>query len=112
VDPLFVKAARSMRVSEFELFRYVILPGSVPSILSGLRLGVKNSLLLVTGAEMIAASTGLGFYIQNARFIFDTKSMYAGILIMVFFGIVANYSMVWIEKKFTYWKIDNDEAVL
>ncbi len=112
VDPLYIKAARSMGVSDSELFKKVILPASVPSIVAGIRLGVKIAIMVVIAAEMIAANSGMGFFIQNARTVVRTDEVYAGVLVMTLMGLIANYSTVWIEKKVTYWKGDIDNAIL
>lgn len=111
VDSIYIKAARSMGVTDGELFKKVILPASIPSIISGVRLGVKTSLMVVIAAEMIAANSGMGFFIQNARTIVQTDQVYAGVLVLVLMGLAANYAMVWIEKKATYWKGDIDRAI-
>jgi NitT/TauT family transport system permease protein len=89
VDPIYIKAAKSMGVSDWDLFRKVILPASIPSIVIGARLGAKISLMVVIAAEMIGAKSGLGFFIQNAQFNF-----------MVF------------EKKTTYWKGEIGSSIL
>ncbi|NJD53951.1 MAG: ABC transporter permease [Candidatus Methanoperedens sp.] len=112
VDPLFIKAARSMGVNDRELFRKVILPASVPSIIAGVRLGVKIAIMVVIAAEMIAANSGMGYFIQYARTVIQTDQVYAGVLVMTVLGLAANYFMVWIEKKATYWKGDIDNAIL
>jgi len=111
VESIYIKAARSMGVSDGELFKKVILPASIPSIIAGVRLGVKTSLMVVIAAEMIAANSGMGFFIQNARTIVQTDQVYAGVLVLIFMGLIANYTMVWVEKKATYWKGDLDRAI-
>lgn len=112
VDPLYIKAAKSMGVNDTDLFKKIILPASMPSIIAGVRLGVKIALMIVIAAEMIAANAGLGFFIQNARFLVQTRDMYAGVLVLAFLGLTANYLMVWIEKKATYWKGEIDTAII
>lgn len=112
VDPIFIKAARSMGVSDLDLFKKVILPASIPSIVIGARLGAKISLMVVIAAEMIGAKSGLGFFIQNAQFNFMVPEMYAGILALVIVGLVVNYILVWFEKKTTYWKGDIGSSIL
>jgi NitT/TauT family transport system permease protein len=104
VDPIYIKAARSMGVSDYDLFKKVILPASIPSIVIGARLGAKIALMVVIAAEMIGAKSGLGFFIQNAQFNFLVPEMYAGILALSIVGLIVNYLLVWIEKKTTYWK--------
>jgi NitT/TauT family transport system permease protein len=104
VDPLYIKAARSMGSSDAEIFAKVILPASIPSIVSGARLGVKSSLMAVIGAEMLAAKSGLGFFIQNSHLMYRIPEMYAGILTLAIFGLLINYLLVWFEKSATPWK--------
>lgn len=104
VDPLLVKAARSMGTSDLDLFRKVILPASIPSIVSGMKLAVKTSIFAVIGAEMLAAKSGLGFLIQQSQLMMQTADMYAGILTMTAIGLLVNYLLVWFERWATAWK--------
>ncbi|MER9756655.1 ABC transporter permease [Mesorhizobium sp. M0166] len=104
VDPLLIKAARSMGTSDFDLFRKIILPASIPSIVAGARLGVKSSLFAVIGAEMLAAKSGLGFLIQNSQLMMETADMYAGILTLTVIGLAVNYLLVGFERWATAWK--------
>jgi NitT/TauT family transport system permease protein len=103
VDPLYIKAAKSMGTSDTDLFIKVILPASIPSIVAGARLGVKSSLMAVIGAEMLAAKSGLGFFIQNSHLMYRIPEMYAGILALSIFGLLINYLLVWFEKSATPW---------
>ncbi len=112
VDPIYIKAAKSMGISDKDLFRKIILPASTPSIVSGARLGAKTALLVVIAAEMIGAKSGLGYFVQNAQFNFMIPEMFAGILTLSILGLILNYLLVWIEKKATYWKGDIDQAIL
>lgn len=112
IDPIYIKAAKSMGVSDKELFRKIILPASTPSIVAGARLGAKTALLVVIAAEMIGARSGLGFFVQNAQFNFMIPEMYAGILTLSILGLMVNYLLVWVEKKATYWKGDIDNAIV
>lgn len=112
VDPIYIKAAKSMGVTDRDLFRKVILPASIPSIVVGARMGAKIALMVVIAAEMIGAKTGLGFFIQNAQFNFMIPEMYAGILTLAILGLTINYLLVWFEKKTTYWKGDFGSGVI
>ncbi|GAM10281.1 putative ABC transporter permease protein [Geobacter sp. OR-1] len=112
VDPIYIKAAKSMGVSDRDLFRKIILPASIPSIVVGARMGAKIALMVVIAAEMIGAKTGLGFFIQNAQFNFMIPEMYAGILTLAILGLTINYLLVWFEKKATYWKGEFGSGVI
>ncbi|KAB0678537.1 ABC transporter permease [Aureimonas leprariae] len=110
VDPVLLKAARSMGTSDLDLFGKVILPASVPSIVAGARLAVKSSIFAVIGAEMLAAKSGLGYLIQQAQLMMETADMYAGILTMTAIGLLVNYALVWFERWATSWKRGADAA--
>lgn len=104
VDPLLIKSARSMAVSNIFLFRKVVLPYSIPSIASGVRLGASISLVVLVAAEMIGARAGLGFLIINYQYNFMVPEMYAAIVTLTVIGLFLNYALVWLEKKATSWK--------
>jgi NitT/TauT family transport system permease protein len=112
VDPIYIKAAKSMGVSDSELFRKVILPASTPSIVSGARLGAKTAVVIVIAAEMLGGKAGLGFFVLNAQYSFQIPEMYAGILTLAILGLSVNYLLVWFEKKATSWKGDLDTAII
>lgn len=106
VDPLLIKAARSMGTSDWDLFKKVILPSAVPSIVAGARLGVKTSLFSVIAAEMLAAQSGIGYLIQNSSLMLETDRMYAGILTLTIIGLLLNYLLVAGERRATHWHAD------
>jgi NitT/TauT family transport system permease protein len=111
VDPIYIKAAKSMGVSDRDLFRKVILPASIPSIVAGARLGVKIAFMVVVAAEMIGAASGLGFFIQSSQYNFMIPQMYAGIVMLSLLGVSLNYILVWFEKKTTSWKGGLDQSI-
>lgn len=104
VDPLLLKAARSMGTSDWNLFRKVILPSAVPSIVAGARLGVKASLMSVIAAEMLAAQSGIGFLIQHSSLMLETDRMYAGIIVLTAIGLALNYVLVAIDSRAARWR--------
>jgi NitT/TauT family transport system permease protein len=113
VDPLLLKAARSMGTSDLDLFRKVIFPSSIPSIVAGARLGVKSALFSVIAAEMLAAQSGIGFLIQHAQLMLETPDMYAGIITLTIVGLLVNYGLVAIERRATRWRgTAGEEATL
>jgi NitT/TauT family transport system permease protein len=104
VDPLLIKAARSMGASNLTLFKSVILPSSVFWIITGLRISAASSLLALIAAEMIGANSGLGFFILSSAYTFKTINMYAGIMAIGLIGFSFNYFFIRLEKKLTKWK--------
>lgn len=67
VQPVYLRAAQNFGLSRFDLFRRVIFPATLPQILTGLRIALGIAWLVVVAAEMIAANSGLGYLIIDAR---------------------------------------------
>ena len=67
IQPVYVRAAENFRLSQFDLFRRVIFPACLPQIITGLRIALGISWLVVVAAEMIAVNSGLGYLIIDAR---------------------------------------------
>jgi len=97
-------AARSFGASEWQIFRSVVLPSTVPFILTGLRLGVGRALIGVMVGELYAATAGIGFMITVAGATFQTDKVFVGILIFATTGMVAMEILNRLETKFDKWR--------
>jgi ABC-type nitrate/sulfonate/bicarbonate transport system permease component len=81
VKEIWIRAAQTMGADERRLFRHVILPGALPYILIGWRLGLAQAWRILVGVEMLAAVPwGLGWLIFGAREFLNTDVMLAGIV--------------------------------
>ncbi len=81
-----------------------MLPSSIPSIASGIRLGASISLVVLVAAEMIGANAGLGFFVINSEAKFAIPDMYAAIVALTILGVVINYLLVGVERSVSKWK--------
>jgi NitT/TauT family transport system permease protein len=104
VDPLLVKSARSLGLTDAQLFRSVVLPSALPAIFTGIRLAGAASILVLIAAEMVGAKSGLGYLINNAQFSFQIPQMYAGIVATSVLGVSVNYALVRLERHFSQWR--------
>ncbi|MFC9353999.1 ABC transporter permease [Arthrobacter sp. NPDC057013] len=104
VDPLLIRAARSLGLSNFTLFQKVILPSAVPTIFTGIRMAGTASILVLIAAEMVGAKAGLGYLIVNSQSSFLIPDMYAGILTVSLLGLLVNYLLVGVERHFSRWR--------
>lgn len=104
IDPLFVKSARSMNIGQYALFRKVIFPAAFPTIVTGLRLGATRSILILVSAEMLGAKKGLGFSVFDFQHRDEIPEMYGVILVLIFIGVVTNFSLVHFERRINHWK--------
>ena len=80
-------AARSFGASEWQIFKSVVLPSTVPFILTGLRLAVGRALIGVMVGELYAATAGIGFMITVAGATFQTDKVFVGVLIFAISGM-------------------------
>jgi len=89
VKEIWLRAAQTMGADERRLFRYVILPGALPYILTGCRLGLAQAWRILVAVEMLAAVPwGLGWLIFGAREFLNTDAMLAGIVVIGVIGLV------------------------
>jgi len=99
-----IQAARSMGASTWQVVRYVILPGAMPEILVGLRIGMGVGWTTLVAAEMVAADAGLGKMVFNASNFLRTDVVILGILVIGIVAYVFELLMRWIERWAVPWK--------
>ena len=99
VDKIFITAARSMGASDFQMFRYVLLPAAFPVILTGLRMGFTVALLAILGSETIASLAGLGHRIVHLAEAMETARMFAYIAFVVVIAALLNTAMSTLERR-------------
>jgi len=104
VDPLLIKSARSMNIPSIKLFYKVIVPASVPTIFTGIRMAGTGAILVLIAAEMVGAKEGLGYFITYTQYNFLIPEMYAGILTISVLGLIINQLLVSLERHFSRWK--------
>ncbi|RWA62962.1 ABC transporter permease [Mesorhizobium sp. M1C.F.Ca.ET.193.01.1.1] len=103
VDPKLLEMARVYGARRLTIFRRVVLPGAVPSIFVGLRLGATTALLLLIASEMIGANKGIGFQVMNAQYNFQIPLMFAAIVILAALGLIANQALVSLQRRLCRW---------
>ena len=99
VDRRFTVAARSMGCSNYQLFRWVLLPAAFPVILTGLRMGFTVALLSILGSETIASLSGLGHRIVHLAEGMDTARMFAYIAFVVVIAAFLNSVVSMLESR-------------
>ena len=85
-------------------FFQVTLPGAIPVIFSGLRLGLIYALLGVIGAEIIASEKGLGQSLAYLGSTFEVNGVMALLLVLALLGVSIVRAMTWLEKKLLHWQ--------
>ena len=97
-------AARSFGASDWQIFKSVVLPSTVPFILTGLRLAVGRALIGVMVGELYAATAGIGFMITVAGATFQTDKVFVGVLIFAISGMTLTAVIDHYERRFDKWR--------
>lgn len=103
IDAGLVEMARSYGLSGFALFRQVILPGALPSILVGVRFALGFMWLTLIVAETISASSGIGYLAMNAREFLQTDVVVLAILLYAVLGKLADLAARGLERVWLRW---------
>jgi NitT/TauT family transport system permease protein len=99
-----LEITRSFGGSPWLAFRTVVLPSTVPFILTGIRIGAGRALVGVVSAEFLSANVGLGFYIGLKGQFLDTARVMFGILVFGLFGLIIGEGVRLIERRFEAWR--------
>jgi sulfonate transport system permease protein len=110
VDHRLIEMARTFRLSGFKLFVHVIFPGALPSILVGLRYALGIMWLVLIVAEMVSASSGIGYLTMTARDDMQTNIVVLGILIYALLGKLADLIAYRLEKRCLRWHPNFQES--
>jgi ABC-type nitrate/sulfonate/bicarbonate transport system permease component len=103
-DPSLLRVGISFGASRWTLVRSVLLPAALPMIFAGLRLSAGISLLLVVSAELIAADSGLGFFILNAADLLQTQDLMVGLVVLSLLGLLFNALISLAERAVVRWR--------
>lgn len=102
-----VNAARSFGASRFQVLWHVLLPGALPSILTGVRIALGAGWTTLVAAELVAAGRGLGYMIQSAAQFLVTDVVIAGILVISAIAFAFEALLRFIERRFVPWGTQN-----
>jgi len=98
-----IRAAQSLGATERQLFRYVILPSAVPEIFTGVRVAIGIGWTTLIAAEMIAASSGLGWMVMNASSYLRTDVVMLGIVLLGAIGYLLDVALVKAQRRIVHW---------
>jgi NitT/TauT family transport system permease protein len=104
VDQTLITAARSFGANDLAIFRTIVLPGTVPNMVTGIRLGLGHALIAVVVGEFYSATAGIGYVISMASNNFRTDQVFAGIFVIAGAGVIITAVMSRIERLFQSWK--------
>lgn len=103
-DSRYVELARVLELPRGLFIRKIMLPGALPHIMSGLRMGMAMAWMCVVAAELIAASSGVGFLIMDGRAMSQADLVVAGMLTMGLLGKFTDDGLRWAEHRLVRWR--------
>ncbi len=104
INKVYLDVGRSFGASRWQVFRTIALPGAMPLIMTGVKLGVGLGLILITIAEMVGAKSGLGYMIWNAWEILSVETMYVGLFVIALLGFIFSLVLNEVERLLVPWK--------
>ena len=108
IDGILIDAARTLGCSKFQLFRKVIFPAVIPSILTGIKVGIGVGWMCIMAAEMMSTSRagGVGYYIMVASSYSRFDKIFAGMIVVGVVGLIMTKGIVvfgsWFRRKLGY----------
>jgi sulfonate transport system permease protein len=110
VDPKLLEMSRLMGLQGLELIALAVLPGALPSILTGVRLAMTTSWLALVVAETVGASAGLGFLAMNAREFLQTDVIVLVIFLYAAIGLASDQVARLLERRLLAWHTNYAKA--
>jgi NitT/TauT family transport system permease protein len=108
IHPIHFDVAANYGARRWQILKRVVLPGSLPAILTGLRLALNVTLLLTISIEMMGVRTGLGSIIWFAWETMHPENLYVALLVIIILGITFNTSLHALSRKLVPWQIERE----
>ncbi|MCX7325234.1 MAG: ABC transporter permease subunit [Hyphomicrobiales bacterium] len=104
VNPIYIHATRIMGGNEYHVLRHVMIPSAASWVITGLKVSVPYALVGTVIGEFMSSNRGIGFIIAQATGLFDTTSVFAGLVILGVVGAVINVGLRHAESWLLRWK--------
>jgi sulfonate transport system permease protein len=104
VNPLYINTTRIMGGRQLDVLRYVIVPSAASWVITGLKVSVPYALVGTVIGEFMSSNSGIGYLIAQATGLFNTTSVYAGIIVLAVVGALINGGIQYLEERVLRWK--------
>ena len=106
ISTIYLDVGKSFKASRWDTFRTIALPGALPFIMTGVKLGAGLALILIAIAEMVGAKSGIGYMIWSAWETFAVARMYVGLFVIALIGFAISFLLNELERWIIRWKAD------
>jgi len=104
LNPVWLELAKSLRLSAWETTYKIRIPGALPFIITGMRLGVGRALLGVIVAELMAANAGLGYLLRDSSETWDSPKLFVTVMLLAVTGLVSFNVIKRLERRMAPWR--------
>lgn len=101
VESHYIKLADNLQFNRFDLYRKIIFPAALPSIMGGLHIAIGTAWIFLVAGEMVGAQSGLGYLIVDARNMLHLPNVLAGIVIIGVCGFLLDRLITWLQLGFS-----------
>jgi NitT/TauT family transport system permease protein len=104
IDARLARVAKSFGASRRQVFVSLVVPSSVPFLLTGCRIGVGRAMIGVVAAEFFAARAGIGHLIDRAGTSFRTDEFFVGVIVLAIAGVALTELIGGVERRVEAWR--------
>ena len=108
ISPIYFEVAKNYGASLFRVLTRVVVPGSLPLVLTGTRLALNTALVLTIAVEVVSAQEGLGEMIWFAWQTLRTEELYASLIVIAALGISLNFLLQRLTARFVPWHVERE----
>ena len=105
IDPVLLHTAKTFGLSQSQIIWRIILPACSPQIMTGLRVSLPITLILVVISEMVGSTDGIGYFILDSQRRFRVTQMYAGMLSLALLGYILNQLFNLVHRLLLPWQL-------
>ena len=104
IDRIYLDVGQNFHASRLMMFTDIALPGALPLILAGIKLGMGVALLVIVSAEFVGAKSGLGYLIWTSWQVFQVEKMYVGLAVIALVGVAIAVLLNGVERWIIPWR--------
>jgi NitT/TauT family transport system permease protein len=105
IPRIYIDAGENLGARGLEFYRRIALPGALPSIFTGFRVGLGVALIIIVGVEFVGASSGIGYLVWNSWQLFNINRMFAGLLVLAVLGHLSSLALDELQKRLVPWRL-------
>jgi ABC-type nitrate/sulfonate/bicarbonate transport system permease component len=103
ISPIYFEVAQNYGASRLDVVTHVVVPGSLPQALAGLRIALNSTLFVTIAVEFVSATRGLGALMWRSRETLRLEELYAGLVVTAVLGLLANAGLASAAPRLVRW---------